>query len=285
MGAKEFRVLNLGAGVQSTTLYLKFALGHFDYPNLRPDVAIFADTQDEPKAVYEHLEWLEKTYSDRIPIWRRTIGRLGDDLSRGIHSAGQRFASIPAFTTAQAGRLDGQTRRQCSREYKVDVVERAIRRELVGCAPGARIPKDVRIHQYIGISLDEAGRAVRLRERFKERAPIWSVSFPLIDLRWTRSNCLGFLEQACPHSVPRSACVFCPYHSDDEWRAVRAVPEDWARAIAVDAALRTTGSIANRDMTQSMYVHRACVPLDQVEFKHERQFNMFTTECEGMCGN
>ena len=47
------RVLNLGAGVQSTTLYLWALDGliHFDK-------AIFADTGDEPESVYAHLEFL-----------------------------------------------------------------------------------------------------------------------------------------------------------------------------------------------------------------------------------
>jgi hypothetical protein len=84
-------------------------LGHLDNP---PEVAIFADTQEEPAAVYRHLDWLEANFAQRIPIWRKTIGKLGDDLSRGIHSTGQRVASIPAFTTALEGRKDGQTRRQ-----------------------------------------------------------------------------------------------------------------------------------------------------------------------------
>lgn len=48
------RVLSLGAGVQSTTLALMAAHGHF-----RPvDCAIFADTSWEPAAVYEHLNVL-----------------------------------------------------------------------------------------------------------------------------------------------------------------------------------------------------------------------------------
>jgi hypothetical protein len=52
---REIHVLNLGAGVQSTTLYLMFALGHMPKPL---DYAVFADTGDEPAAVYRHLEWL-----------------------------------------------------------------------------------------------------------------------------------------------------------------------------------------------------------------------------------
>lgn len=55
-------------------------------------------------------------------------------------------------------------------------------------------------------------------------------------------------------------------------------------AVKVDHGLRKPGAIVNRNMDAQMFAHRSCVPLDQVEFKHERQLNMFTTECEGMCG-
>ena len=49
------RVLSLGAGVQSTTLALMAAHGEI---TPMPERAIFADTQAEPAAVYEHLRWL-----------------------------------------------------------------------------------------------------------------------------------------------------------------------------------------------------------------------------------
>ena len=42
-----FNVLSLGAGVQSTALYLKFARGEMP---IKLDAAIFADTQEELKA-------------------------------------------------------------------------------------------------------------------------------------------------------------------------------------------------------------------------------------------
>jgi hypothetical protein len=84
-------ILNLGAGVQSTTLYLMGCRGE-----IHVDVAIFADTGDEPKAVYAHLEWLKslnrsclplvqiefkpKTENERqveIPFWRDCLGVCG----------------------------------------------------------------------------------------------------------------------------------------------------------------------------------------------------------------
>ena len=60
---REFHVLNLGAGVQSTCLFL---LAREPDAKLRFDVAIFADTGDEPGWVYDHLETLKKWSS--IPI-------------------------------------------------------------------------------------------------------------------------------------------------------------------------------------------------------------------------
>lgn len=54
--AKEYHVLNLGAGVQSTTIYLMVVDGELDIPL---NCAVFADTGDEPLAVYQHLNWLQ----------------------------------------------------------------------------------------------------------------------------------------------------------------------------------------------------------------------------------
>ena len=43
---REYHILNLGAGVQSTTLYLMGMRGELEHDF---DVAIFADPQDEPQ--------------------------------------------------------------------------------------------------------------------------------------------------------------------------------------------------------------------------------------------
>lgn len=285
---KEFHVLNLGAGVQSTTLYLQSMRGKCP----RFDVAIFADTMDEPGAVYEHLEWLKSL--DGPPILVRSAGRLGDDLLRGRNTTGGRFAAIPAFTTADNGATVGRTRRQCSKEYKTEVIERAIRRDVLGLRPRQRCPwKSVLVHQYFGISYDERSRASRIYELFIDKRG-YQCHFPLMERGWTRANCIEWLQDHgnVPHEVPRSACVYCPFHSDLEWSKLKtANGADWARAVEVDAALRSSGAVANRDMDQTMYVHRSCKPLTQIEFHprenyKEMQLGLtgFGLECEGVCG-
>jgi len=282
----KYHILNLGAGVQSTTLYLMNMSGEvmprFDY-------ALFADTQEEPMAVYRHLDWLKTLCGP--PILARTAGKLGDDLKLGRNTTGGRFASIPAYTTANGGADVGRTRRQCSSEYKIDIIDRTIRREILNLRPKQWIPKDVEIHQYFGISLDEASRATRIYERFHVTGESRFVPhFPLIDMMMTRANCKEWLaKRNIPHEVPRSACVFCPFHTDAEWKRLKdAGGPDWQRAVEIDHAFRTTGTVANRQMDQVMYVHRSCKPIDEVDFKpktnvKEQQLG-FGIECEGVCG-
>jgi hypothetical protein len=278
------RILNLGAGVQSTTVYLMFMAGEIQ-PGI--DRAVFADTGEEPAAVYAHLRWLQSLGGP--PIVVRGIGRLGDDLTRGRNSTGGRFASIPAYTAATEGAKGGIVRRQCTKEYKVEVIERYIRREFLGLRPGQRMPKDVTVIQAYGISIDEAGRSVRIRERLEKR---WIIpQFPLIDRMMTRGDCLAWLANfGVPHEVQKSACVFCPFKSNAEWRRLRDTdPEGWARACEVDNALRVNGTVLNRKFDQKLYVHRSCVPLERADLvdPDPRQYYLglnWTFECAGMCG-
>jgi hypothetical protein len=280
--SKEVHLLNLGAGVQSTTIYLKMIDG--DIPPV--DMAIFADTQDEPQAVYKHLEWLMQ--QDGPPILVKTRGRISDDLLRGETSTGASrpwVASVPFFTKNSDGEM-GMTRRQCSNYYKSGVIELAIRRDLLGLKPRERVPKGTMIHQYFGISLDEAGRAVRIKARVEDHK-YFRTHFPLLEPPngMTRGECHRYLENRVPHVVPKSSCVFCPYHDDALWLDLKKNhPEDFARAVEVDESLRVPGNVVNRNYSSPMFAHRSCTPLRDVEFKNERQFNMFTGECEGMCG-
>lgn len=274
----EHHILNLGAGVQSTTLYLMGVYGELDQPF---DVAIFADPQDEPQAVYAHLDWLESL--DGPPIIRATAGCLGDDLKEGRNSTG-RFASIPAFTASTEGSPLGMVRRQCTAEYKIDVITKTIRRDIVGLKPRQRMPKDVHVHQYVGFSYDEPRRAARMRGRY-ESIPWASCHFPLIDDMMRRGDCLRWLDEhgGVPHQTPRSACVFCPFHSNDEWRRVKANATDWERACEVDDALRVEGNVVNRGLDAKLYVHKSCKPLRDVNLDDDQK-SLFDMECEGGCG-
>ena len=272
---KEIHILSLGAGVQSTALYLMDLDGDLD---VKFDYAIFADPGDEPEAVYKHLEWLQTLGGAKLLV--RSNGCLGDDL---MDKTKDRVSSIPVFTFNESANSVGMVQRQCTNDYKIKVVEQTIRRDILGLKPRQRVPKDVKIWQYVGFSMDEPGRAARARGRFNSRG--WTdVGFPLIDDCMTRRDCMNYLEKRVPHIVPRSACVYCPYKSNREWlKLKRAGGADWERAVEIDDALRKEGTFYNRNMNSEVYIHRSCKPLKECKFD-EDQMDLFDMECEGGCG-
>ncbi len=141
-----------------------------------PDCAVFADTSWEPKAVYEHLDWLRSPNVLPFPVHIVSAGNIRDDLVAG--ASGARWASIPAFTRTftpvgtellvcdedEHGDLTvigtrviatervGIIRRQCTGDYKIVPIRREVR-ELLSIA-GKRSPKTPVAEQWLGISLD-----------------------------------------------------------------------------------------------------------------------------------
>ena len=211
------KVLSLGAGVQSSTLLLMALAGEFDAP---PDVAIFADTQDEPDGVYAQLKYLREQAGD-FPIHTVTKGKLSDSV---LHLV-DRFISIPTF-----GSRGGMGRRQCTREFKITPITKKCR-ELLGAKKYQRLPIGS-IEMWIGISLDEVQRMKDNRER-------WITNrWPLIEKRMTRYDCLRWLESHGHPTPPKSACVFCPFHNNKTWQMMKTkMPSEFNKAVALDSEL------------------------------------------------
>jgi len=265
----DLRVISLGAGVQSTTMYVMAARGDL---TPRPDCAIFADTQQEPPWVYEQLAHLEATYD--IPIYRASAGDLGvavkaktDDTVEG------RFASVPFWVKGSDGR-EAPGRRQCTREFKIDVVKKKIR-DLLGLVPKQRATGKC-VEEWIGISLDEASRAKPSRYGWIETR--WPLLF---DLPMTRHECKRYLLRVGERLPEKSACVFCPYRGTAEWLRWKAEhPALFASAVAWDEAIRRPA----RGPREQQYVSRQLIPLADLEDDLDGQVNLFENECEGMCG-
>jgi len=259
-------VLSLGAGIQSSTLALMFARGEV-VP--MPDCAIFADTGAEPEGVYTWLDWLET----QLPYPVHRVMK-GDGLRQSLLDTvrtGSRIANPPLFAGAT-----GQLRRQCTREFKVEPITKKLR-ELVGLAHGERAGDEIRVTQYLGISYDESIRMKPSHNKWIDH------KWPLVDMGMRRLDCLKWMEKRGYPKPSRSACTFCPYHSDEEWRSLKERPADWASAVEIDEIIRD----GIRGMTEKLYLHRSLKPLAEIDFaspEDRGQQTMFNEECEGMCG-
>lgn len=265
-------VISLGAGVQSSTMALMAAHGEI---GPMPDCAIFADTGAEPAGVMKWLDWLEGQLPFPVHRVMKDKGLL-DNIVTSIE--GGRFAGAPFFTESDSGN-GGRLRRQCTREFKIEPIERFIRREILGLAHGQRAPKTPVVTQWIGISQDEMQRANLSRNAFQVNR------WPLLELRISRSDCLRWMESKGYPMPVKSSCTFCPYHDNDLWRDMKLNDqESWNQAVSIDRMIR--GGV--RGTTQKLYLHRSLIPLEDVDFRNAADHGQmewgFQEECDGMCG-
>lgn len=275
-GNSKFHIISLGAGVQSSVMALMAAKGEI---GPMPEHMIFSDTQWEPQGVYSHLDWLEgeitRLSNGRMQIHRVTAGNIREDALNGTNTTGQKFASIPVFTSN-----GGIGRRQCTKEYKIEPVRKKIR-ELLGVGYRKRVPKGVMVEQWIGISTDEAMRMKPARDK-------WCINrWPLIEENMSRQDCLAWFERNYPgRKLAKSSCIGCPFHNDVAWRDMKLNdPASWSDAVDFDKSLRIErkGKLDN-----DAYLHRSHQPLDEVDLRNLEDMGQmpleFGEECEGMCG-
>jgi hypothetical protein len=275
---KNLRILSLGAGVQSSTLALMIEKG--EVPMV--DAAIFSDTFGEPKAVYEWLEWLKKQLS--FPIYMVSKGDLKQDMLDTVNGTSKRyknFLSVPVYTINSKTGKKGLLRRQCTSEYKILPVNKKIR-ELLGVGYRKRVPKDTTVEVLMGISFDEI---IRMKDN---RLKYINNIYPLIDKKMRRSDCIKWMKQNNYPTPPRSACTFCPYHTNTEWKRIKENKKEWDDVVALDKAIRH--GTKNGDQ---VFLHKDCVPLDEVDLRtaaEKGQKELFYEDfgqldnCEGMCG-
>jgi hypothetical protein len=268
--------ISLGAGVQSSTMALMAAHGEI---TPMPDGAIFADTQAEPKAVYDWLDWLEERLP--FPVHRVTAGSLTESvLTQRISAKGVIYfkTAIPFHTRSEAGDAGRIPHRTCTVDYKIRPITKALRR-LAGVKRGE---KSRVACSWIGISLDEM-------RRMKPSSEPWvETRWPIVEKRMTRNSCLDWMEAHGYPEPPRSACVYCPFKSAVEWRRLKMEdPEGWAAAVEFDSKARSLRETSSTNMKSSVFVHRSLVPLGEVDVRNDvdkGQLLLWQDECTGMCG-
>jgi hypothetical protein len=226
------------------------------------DYSIFADTGWEPSAVYAHLDRLEREIAKpaEIPVLRVSSGNIRKDALDPEH----RFASMPLYVLNQDGR-PGMTRRQCTGEYKIKPIKKKVR-ELLGYPYPARIPKGVFVEQWVGISTDEFHRAKDADVKYMRNR------HPLIDMGWSRSDCVRYLTSLGLADTPKSSCLGCPFHGNAQWRHIRDnSPGEWQDVVEFDAAIRKGNARANATGNRLLgeaFLHRSRVPLSEAPIDH-----------------
>ncbi len=248
-------IISLGAGVQSSTMALMAAHGEI---TPMPEFAVFADTQCEPREVYEWLNILKRLLP--FPIHHVTRSNLSEHLFEWNHS------QIPAFYNGAI--KIGKGKRQCTKHWKIIPVQQEIRRQTNTFRK--RLPNGY-VALWQGISTDEAAR---MKE---SRNPWIKHRWPLIENGVSRSDCLAWMKANSYPKPVKSSCLFCPLQSRAQWKEKKAKGgAEWLQILDVERRLLERGEYLDpKGIGVSAYAD------SKVE---DKPINLFNNECEGMCG-
>jgi len=247
----KLRVLSLGAGVQSTALYLMAEEGLIE----KFDFAIFADTGWERDATYKVVEDLKAKYN--TPIITVDNGSVKDNILEA-RDKGSRFTVMPFHCIT--GNNKGILRRQCTSEFKILPIDKELRK-LLGLKPYQRYTGEA-IELCLGISLDEAQRANMYKEH-----KIRTNSYPLVELKFNRNDCLEYLKQH-ELDIQKSSCIGCPYHCNKEWHALNA--KEFTDACEFDEKIRTSFK-GTKLKADTLYLHNSLKPLSEVDLRTQEE--------------
>ena len=214
------KILSCGAGMQSTALALiscankliqeeKSDVFNFVYEKRVPiyDVVMFCDLGLEPAWVYSQVEFIKEACKwAGIPFYVLKSD-LYEDYSKNFGNS--RVVSIPFWSISENGKK-GKMMRNCTLDYKINIMQKFARKYLIGYAKGQRTkPEDIKAHEmHLGFSKEE-------ERRCKENPHKMFVNkFPLCDMGLTRADNYAYIKDVWGLETKASACCFCPFHTN-----------------------------------------------------------------------
>ena len=249
-------VISLGAGKQSSYMLLEAIKGKF---GTIPDMAIVSDTGCEPKYVYDYLGWLIE-YVKPFPVVVVSAGDIVKDTLKYLNGETKRVAQLPL--KLENG---GLVMRQCTMDYKIAPLRRHLQ----------KIRNKERIRLWIGISLDEMERQKESNVKYIEHY------YPLVEHRIRIDEIVHYFNKSGLKIPGKSACLICPFHSDNYWkRFKKEFPDEFEAACKFDDKIRYYPKLKNKTYLSN---HRK--PLRDIDFSYQNSlFPELIEECNGLCG-
>jgi len=244
------------------------------------DAGIYSDTKYEPQEVYK---WI-KYFAPHLLFPFYTVSADNDLVEDALvpriskRSGNQYIRNTLPFFVLNQDHGHGFTHRKCTKDAKILPVRYKIK-ELLGKKKGQRMGKEVLVHQYFGISADEA-------HRMKPSPDPWIKHYyPLVDAGISRQDCINYMVERGFGEPPRSSCTFCPFHSDKEWlRLKNSAPVEFEEVCVIEERMQHAIETHDTVLRGKMFLHHQRIPLREVRFKGEGQKDLFGQECEGYCG-
>jgi hypothetical protein len=183
------------------------------------------------------------------------------DVADKINGKRDRVAMLPLRLAGDGG----ITPRQCTGDYKIAPLRRKLQ----------ELRRGKRVRLWIGISLDE-------RERMKESNVKYIDNYyPLVDYKITIDEIVHWFKSTSMREPGKSACLICPFHSDNYWRVFKKqFPDEFEEACGFDDIIRDYPGLRRR-----AYLSKHLKPLRDIDFSQSPSlFPEMIEECDGLCG-
>ena len=213
------RIFSYGGGVQSFAALVLAAQGELD--GCTTFVMSNVGDDSEMPATLQHFRTIALPYAEAHGLQLIEVARTWKD--KRPRSIYKDLVEHPTAIPIPVRNADGVPfQRNCTRDYKVDVVHAWLRKQ--------GVKKTDPAHVGLGISLDEYQRA-----NSNSYSPLMLNWYPLLDRRLTRQDCVNTITRAGLPVPPKSACWFCPFTRMSEWhRMKQEQPGLFAQAVVLE---------------------------------------------------
>lgn len=232
------KILSFGAGMQSTALALmscENAMAKGPVPNpMVPvyDAVIICDLGLEQEWVVQQTEFVRQACIKAGIYFKKLDTHLYQDFMENFGE--RRTISIPWWTLRSDGHKSKMPR-YCTTDYKIDVISKFVRWELLGYEKGEKTKsEDVKAHEmHMGFSLEEKARCG------KNPHLLFVNHFPLVEMGWTRAESYKYILEKWGLDTKASACPFCPFHRNYYFQHIKEHdPAIYRSVVHLDHLLR-----------------------------------------------
>lgn len=257
-----YNVILFGGGRQSIAMTMLALQNAFAY---KPDIAIFADTGNEPMKVYDQIGYWATYFKEKYDFPVHILE--GQDLTKDILDFNEgkikRASLIPLRTKPKGGLIF----RQCTQDYKILPIRRLAKKYMK--AAGKK-----KLRLWLGIAYEEMERQKFSNVKYIENY------YPLIDSQHTTDDLIEYLCDSGFKIPHKSSCIICPYHSRLYWLNMKKnEPLEFAFAVEFDNQIRNFKGVRGE-----CFLHRDLIPLSEIKEPEEpEEVPDLLEECDGFC--
>lgn len=252
----------------------------FEYTEKVPvyDAILFCDLGIEPSWVYSQVNFVKSACEwAGIPFYTIESALYADYLD---NFGKRRVVSIPFWSIDEDGKK-GKMMRNCTLEYKINLVIKFVRINLLGYRKGQRTkPEDIKAHEmHIGFSKEE-------EKRCKENPNKMFVNkFPLCEMNLVRSDNYAYIKDVWGLDTKASACCFCPFHTNYFFSFIKENhPHEYEKTVEFDEMLEREKP--NTKIRSKLYISKSrkrikdlspeeCCDKEYFLYKNEKIWNGF----------